>query len=118
MEAQAGSRVNLTCSYPCKYYSFEKYWCRWNNTGCAVLPAQDLGLPGPGTSCSTSTKTVVLSFDPLQEEDEGWYWCGVKQNGVLGETMAVELRVSAGELRAALALLDGFCPFLNQRWGN
>ncbi|NWI03610.1 PIGR protein, partial [Tichodroma muraria] len=96
VEARVGSRLDLTCSYPCKYYSYEKYWCRWNYTGCAVLPAQGQGLPGPGAACNTSTKTVVLSFDPLAEQDEGWYWCGVKRSGVFGETMAVELRVSAG----------------------
>ncbi|KAI1231054.1 Polymeric immunoglobulin receptor, partial [Lamprotornis superbus] len=76
VEARVGSRVNLTCSYPCKYNSYEKYWCRWNYTGCAMLPAQEQGLPGPEASCDTSTRTAVLSFDPLQEEDEGWYWCG------------------------------------------
>ncbi|NXT71787.1 PIGR protein, partial [Chaetops frenatus] len=96
VEARAGSRLDLTCSYPCKYYSFQKFWCKWNNTGCSVLPGQDQGLPGPGASCNTANKTVVLSFDPLTQEDEGWYWCGVKRNGVFGETMAVELRVSAG----------------------
>ncbi|NWX33963.1 PIGR protein, partial [Notiomystis cincta] len=105
VEAQAGSRVNLTCSYPCKYYSFEKYWCRWNHSGCSVVPARDLGLPGPGASCDTATKTVVLSFDPLTEDDEGWYWCGVKRDDVYGETLAVRLRVAAGELRARLPLL-------------
>ncbi|NXA92483.1 PIGR protein, partial [Melanocharis versteri] len=96
VEAQAGSRVDLNCSYPCQYYSYEKYWCRWNDTSCPTLPAQDLGLRGPGATCNTSTRTVVLSFDPVTEEDEGWYWCGVKRNGVFGETMAVELRVAAG----------------------
>ncbi|XP_064255184.1 polymeric immunoglobulin receptor [Passer domesticus] len=96
VEAQAGSRVNLTCCYPCKYYSFEKYWCRWDNTGCAMLPAQQQGLPEPGDSCDRSSRTAVLSLGPLAAEDAGWYWCGVKRNGLFGETMAVELRVSAG----------------------
>ncbi|XP_058675378.1 polymeric immunoglobulin receptor [Ammospiza caudacuta] len=98
VEAQAGSRVNLTCCYPCKYYSYEKYWCRWSNTGCAMLPVQQQqGLPQPGDACEPNARTVVLSLDPVAEEDEGWYWCGVKHNGVFGETMAVELRVSAGK---------------------
>lgn len=98
VEAQSGSRVDLTCSYPCQYYSYEKYWCRWNFTGCSMLPGQQQGVPGPAASCSTSNRTVVLSFDPLTEDDEGWYWCGVKRNGAFGETMAVQLVVSAGEL--------------------
>uniref|UniRef100_A0A8C3MQC9 Polymeric immunoglobulin receptor n=1 Tax=Geospiza parvula TaxID=87175 RepID=A0A8C3MQC9_GEOPR len=110
VEAQAGSRVNLTCCYPCKYYTYEKYWCRWNNTGCAMLPALQQGLSQPGDACDPNARTVVLSLDPVAEEDEGWYWCGVKRNGVFGETMAVELRVSAGELRAGLAVPAGPCP--------
>ncbi|NWT60970.1 PIGR protein, partial [Erythrocercus mccallii] len=96
VEAPAGSRVDLTCSYPCQYYSYEKYWCRWNSSGCPALPASEQGLPGPAASCNTSSRTVLLSFDPLTEEDEGWYWCGVKRDGAFGETMAVQLRVSAG----------------------
>ncbi|NXU96354.1 PIGR protein, partial [Cettia cetti] len=101
VEAPAGSRLDLTCSYPCQYYSYEKYWCRWNSSGCPALPAAEQGLPGPAASCNTSSRTLVLSFDPLTEEDEGWYWCGVKRNGAFGETMAVKLRVGAGELRDA-----------------
>lgn len=97
METRAGSRVNLICEYPCKYYSYEKYWCRWNVTSCSMVPAQDQGLPGPGATCNKANRTLVLSFDPVTEEDEGWYWCGVKRDGVFGETMAVELVVSAGE---------------------
>ncbi|NWT97488.1 PIGR protein, partial [Urocynchramus pylzowi] len=96
VEAQAGSRVNLTCCYPCKYYSYEKYWCRWNYTGCAMLPAQQQGLPEPGGPCDRATRTAVLSLGPLQKEDEGWYWCGVKRNGVFGESMAVKLEVKEG----------------------
>lgn len=108
--------MDLTCSYPCQYYSYEKYWCKWNNTGCPELPAQQPGLQGPGASCNASTRTVVLSFQPLTEEDEGWYWCGVKRNGAFGETIAVRLAVSAGELRGSAGeLRAGFtcsplCP--------
>ncbi|NWR45887.1 PIGR protein, partial [Regulus satrapa] len=97
VEARVGSRVDLNCSYPCQYSSYEKYWCKWNYTGCTVLPAQEQGLPGPGATCSASTRTAVLSFASLAEGDAGWYWCGVKRNGVLGETMAVELRVNTGD---------------------
>ncbi|XP_066059845.1 polymeric immunoglobulin receptor-like [Chamaea fasciata] len=96
VEAQPGSRVDLTCSYPCQYYSYEKYWCKWNYTGCPVLPGQQQGVPGPAASCNASSRTVQLSFDPLTEDDEGWYWCGVKRNGAFGETMAVQLLVSSG----------------------
>ncbi|NXR45617.1 PIGR protein, partial [Hippolais icterina] len=107
VEARVGSQVDLNCSYPCQYYSYEKYWCRWNYSNCVELPAQDLGLPGPGASCNTSTKTMVLSFDPLTEEDEGWYWCGVKHNGAYGETMAVELLVSTeSDAKHSPELLD------------
>ncbi|NWZ41179.1 PIGR protein, partial [Brachypodius atriceps] len=107
VEAPAGSRVDLTCSYPCQYYSYEKYWCKWNNTGCPELPAQQPGLQGPGASCNASTRTVVLSFQPLSEEDEGWYWCGVKRNGAFGETIAVRLAVSAGsDAKHSPELLD------------
>ncbi|NXC59543.1 PIGR protein, partial [Aleadryas rufinucha] len=96
VEAPVGSRVDLSCSYPCKYYSYDKYWCRWNYTGCPAVPALSQRPAGPGATCNTSTRTVVLRLDPVTEEDEGWYWCGVKRNGVFGETMAVELRVVAG----------------------
>lgn len=92
-----GSRVDLTCSYPCKYYSYEKYWCKWSNNGCTTMPASDQRQPGPGVTCDTDNKTVILSFDSVAKADEGWYWCGVKHNDVFGETMAVYLQVTEGE---------------------
>ncbi|XP_027551231.1 polymeric immunoglobulin receptor isoform X2 [Neopelma chrysocephalum] len=96
VEAQVGSRVDLTCAYTCAYYSFEKYWCKWSPSGCSMLPASDLSQQGPQATCSTSNRTVILSFDSVTEEDAGWYWCGVKSDGVFGETMAVKLSVTTG----------------------
>ncbi|XP_026720028.1 polymeric immunoglobulin receptor isoform X2 [Athene cunicularia] len=107
VEAQAGSRVDLACYYPCKYYSYQKYWCKWNNTGCSVLPASDQRQPGPGVTCDRDNKTVILSFDPVEKTNEGWYWCGVKRNGVYGETMAVHLSVTGGsQANHGLKILD------------
>ncbi|NXV17929.1 PIGR protein, partial [Cepphus grylle] len=99
VEAQVGSRVDLTCSYPCKYYSYQKYWCKWNNTGCILMPSSDQRQPGADVTCDTDNKTVILSFDSVAKTDQGWYWCGVKRNGLFGETMAVYLEVTGGELQ-------------------
>ncbi|NXS60384.1 PIGR protein, partial [Brachypteracias leptosomus] len=97
VEAQVGSRVDLTCSYPCKYYSYEKYWCRWNNTGCTPVFASDQGHLGSDVTCDTANKTVTFSIKSATKEDEGWYWCGVKRQGRFGETMAVFLTVVEGK---------------------
>ncbi|NWV04613.1 PIGR protein, partial [Ptilonorhynchus violaceus] len=107
VEAQVGSAVNLTCNYWCNYYSYEKYWCRWNTTGCYTVPARDHGQLGPGATCYTSNKEIVLGIDPVTEEDEGWYWCGVKRNDVFGEVMVVKLQVIEGsEANRIPELLD------------
>ncbi|NXH27230.1 PIGR protein, partial [Myiagra hebetior] len=107
VEARAGSRVDLTCSYPCKYYSYEKYWCKWNSTGCTMLPAQGQRQPEPGAACDTSARTMVLSFEAVTEEDAGWYWCGVKRRGLFGEAMAVQLKVASGnDAKHSPELLD------------
>ncbi|NXU50425.1 PIGR protein, partial [Turnix velox] len=98
--AQVGSRVDLTCSYPCKYYSYQKYWCKWSNTGCTILPSTDNKQPGTDVSCDTDNRTVTLTINPVGKSDHaGTYWCGVKRNGVFGETMAVKLEVPAGEIQ-------------------
>ncbi|NXW90753.1 PIGR protein, partial [Alopecoenas beccarii] len=99
VEAQVGSRLDLTCSYPCKYYSYQKYWCKWGGSSCTPMPAADQRQPGPDVTCDTDNKTVVLSFDSVAKTDQGWYWCGVKRNGLFGETMAVYLEVTEGELQ-------------------
>ncbi|XP_030329418.1 polymeric immunoglobulin receptor [Strigops habroptila] len=96
VEAQEGSQLNLTCSYPCRYYSYQKYWCKWSSTSCTPMPASDQRQQGPDVTCDTDDKTVILSFDSVAKTDQGWYWCGVQRNGVYGETMAVYLSVTAG----------------------
>ncbi|KFV49606.1 Polymeric immunoglobulin receptor, partial [Gavia stellata] len=115
VKAQVGSRVDLTCSYPCKYYSYQKYWCKWNSTSCTPMPASDQRNPGPDVTCDTDNKTVTLSFDSVAKTDQGWYWCGVKRDGLFGETMAVYLWVTEGELQGSsadrsLELLDVDAP--------
>ncbi|NXJ40038.1 PIGR protein, partial [Ciconia maguari] len=99
VEVQVGSQVDLTCSYPCKYYSYQKYWCKWSSTSCTPMPASDQKQPGPDVTCDTDNKTVILSFDSVAKTDQGWYWCGVKHNGIFKETMAVYLWVTEGELQ-------------------
>ncbi|XP_071624671.1 polymeric immunoglobulin receptor isoform X2 [Heliangelus exortis] len=107
VEAQVGSQVNLICHYPCKYYSYEKYWCKWDSPGCTSIPALDQSHPGPDVTCDTDNKTLILSFASVAESDQGWYWCGVKHKGILGETMAVNLRVTGGSSSdQSLELLD------------
>ncbi|NXX19630.1 PIGR protein, partial [Podargus strigoides] len=107
VEVQVGSQVDLTCHYPCKYYSYQKYWCKWSNTGCTPMLASDQRQPGPDVTCVTDNKTVILSFGSVAKTDQGWYWCGVKRNDLLGETMAVYLRVTGGSgADPSLELLD------------
>ncbi|NXW01768.1 PIGR protein, partial [Fregetta grallaria] len=111
VEAQVGSRVDLTCSYPCKYYSYQKYWCKWNSPTCTPMPASDQRQPGPDVTCDTDNKTVILSFDSVTRADEGWYWCGVKRDGLFGETMAVYLWVTEGRSAGpSPELLDAEAP--------
>ncbi|NWI17528.1 PIGR protein, partial [Crypturellus soui] len=100
VEASVDGQAHLACSYPCKYYSYEKYWCKWTPTGCTPMEASDQGHPEPNVACDTANKTILLNFDHVASTDQGWYWCGVKRNGVYGETRATYLWVSGGELGA------------------
>ncbi|XP_065710528.1 polymeric immunoglobulin receptor-like [Patagioenas fasciata] len=107
VEAQVGSRLDLTCSYPCKYYSYQKYWCKWGDASCTPMPAADQRQSELDVTCDTDNKTVVLSFDSVAKTDQGWYWCGVKRDGLFGETMAVYLEVTEGTgAGRSLGLLD------------
>lgn len=90
--AVLGEPLKLHCHFPCKYYSYEKFWCKWSNQGCQALPSQDEGPSQASVSCQ-STQLVSMTLQSVTKEDEGWYWCGMKQDRSFGETAAVYVAV-------------------------
>ena len=91
--AVLGETFTVSCHYPCKFYSQEKYWCKWSNKGCHILPSHDEGARQSSVSCDQSSQLVSMTLNPVSKEDEGWYWCGVKQGQTYGETTAIYIAV-------------------------
>uniref|UniRef100_A0A803U1Q9 Ig-like domain-containing protein n=1 Tax=Anolis carolinensis TaxID=28377 RepID=A0A803U1Q9_ANOCA len=98
IHAVAGSPLTITCTYPCKYADYEKYWCKWKNTGCEPLIASEESQAGLVVSCDKGSRILSLNFDQTSLSDQGWYWCGVRKGGHYGETYATYLQVQGGEL--------------------
>lgn len=100
---QVGENFKLSCHFPCKYYSYEKYWCKWSNKGCKTLPSQDEGHSQALVDCDQKSQIISVTLNPVSKTDEGWYWCGVKDGLRYGETVAVyvavEERVKGKSLR-------------------
>lgn len=88
-----GETLKLSCHFPCKFYSYQKYWCKWSNTGCRALPSQDEGQSQAFVNCDKKSQIISLNLNPVRKEDEGWYWCGVKDGLHYGETGAVYVAV-------------------------
>ncbi|XP_019402426.1 PREDICTED: polymeric immunoglobulin receptor [Crocodylus porosus] len=101
VSAVVGAPLTLTCSYPCKYYSFQKFWCKWNNTSCQPLISYEQNQTGRVVDCNQDNRTFSLKFDHVAQTDQGWYWCGVSRNGHYGETLAVNVQVRGAILRTA-----------------
>ncbi|XP_044123462.1 polymeric immunoglobulin receptor [Neovison vison] len=91
--AQVGETFKLSCHFPCKYYSFQKYWCKWSKKGCKTLPSQDEGPSQAFVNCDQKSQIISMTLNPVSKADEGWYWCGVKDGPRYGETVAVYLSV-------------------------
>ncbi|XP_029788988.1 polymeric immunoglobulin receptor [Suricata suricatta] len=91
--AFVGETFKLPCHFPCKYYAQEKYWCKWSNKGCKTLPTQDDGPSQAFVNCDQKSQIISLTLNPVTKEDEGWYWCGVKDGHRYGETVAVYVAV-------------------------
>ncbi|EFB29745.1 hypothetical protein PANDA_007940, partial [Ailuropoda melanoleuca] len=90
---QVGENFKLSCHFPCKYYSYEKYWCKWSNKGCKTLPSQDEGHSQALVDCDQKSQIISVTLNPVSKADEGWYWCGVKDGLRYGETVAVYVAV-------------------------
>ncbi|XP_007431514.1 polymeric immunoglobulin receptor [Python bivittatus] len=93
IQAVAGSPLTISCSYPCKYFTYEKYWCKWKNTGCKPLISSEQNQSGLVVNCDKDSRILSLTFDQVAPTDQGWYWCGVRQGQQYGETVAVHLQV-------------------------
>ncbi|XP_059944405.1 polymeric immunoglobulin receptor [Mesoplodon densirostris] len=93
VRAWLGEALKISCHFPCKYYSYEKYWCKWSNRGCKTLPSQVEGPSQGFVNCDQRSRIVSLSLNSVTSEDEGWYWCGVKEGHQYGETVAVYVAV-------------------------
>ncbi|KAJ7331734.1 hypothetical protein JRQ81_013914, partial [Phrynocephalus forsythii] len=93
IHAVAGSPLTVSCSYPCKYADYEKYWCKWKNTGCDPIVSVEQKSTGFAVSCNKGSRILTLKFDQTSLADQGWYWCGVRHGGHYGETYAIYLQV-------------------------
>ncbi|ELW47756.1 polymeric immunoglobulin receptor [Tupaia chinensis] len=91
--AVLGETIKLSCHFPCKFYSYEKYWCKWSNKGCQALPSEDEGPSQAFVNCNQKSQIISLTLNQVTKENEGWYWCGVKQGHNYGETAAVHVTV-------------------------
>ncbi|XP_075398456.1 polymeric immunoglobulin receptor [Tenrec ecaudatus] len=93
LRVSEGDDLTFSCNYSCKYYAYEKYWCKWSNTGCRTLPSKEEGSSQDVVTCDLNNQRISLTLKSAQKADEGWYWCGVKQGNHYGETAAVYVTV-------------------------
>lgn len=91
--AVLGKSLELQCHFPCKYYAYEKYWCKWSDGSCKELPSQDKSPKQALVTCDQNNRFISMTLDSVSREDEGWYWCGVKKDHNYGETAAVYVKV-------------------------
>ncbi|XP_008266273.3 polymeric immunoglobulin receptor isoform X1 [Oryctolagus cuniculus] len=90
--AVQGEPVEIACHFPCKYFSSEKYWCKWNDHGCEDLPTK-LSSSGDLVKCNNNL-VLTLTLDSVSKEDEGWYWCGAKDGHEFEEVAAVRVELT------------------------
>lgn len=88
-----GETLKLPCHFPCKFASYEKFWCKWSSKSCKALPSQDEGSGQASVNCNQKNQLISLILNSVTKEDEGWYWCGVKENLRFRETAAVYVEV-------------------------
>ncbi|KAM4796407.1 polymeric immunoglobulin receptor-like [Rhinophrynus dorsalis] len=112
--ASLGKPTRIPCSYACRYTSYQKYWCKWNNFGCDPMTFKDDEQDGLSVSCES--RELVLIISAVTKKDEGLYWCGVRKSERYGETIAVHLIVQEVKEEDTIGNLDTDAP--NERRFN
>ncbi|KAM5132255.1 polymeric immunoglobulin receptor-like [Mantella aurantiaca] len=91
IQVTAGDPVRITCSYPCRFRSVEKYWCRWSNHGCEPMGNVEDTQNSALVDCKT--EDLVLTIKSVSQAHSGFYWCGVKYGSRYGDSVAARLIV-------------------------
>ncbi|KAM4047523.1 polymeric immunoglobulin receptor-like [Anomaloglossus baeobatrachus] len=89
---KTGQTVKIPCSYPCRFNSFTKYWCKLSGINCKEVISH-VNDADNGLSVSCETQKLILTIETISQKDSGWYWCGVKKDGKYGNTIAVQVIV-------------------------
>lgn len=84
------------CHFPCKFYSFEKYWCKWSNEGCSPLPTEQRPQPGL-RELRPEQPDRLLNLDTVTKEDERQCPVWVKEGPDAGDRGCLR---GGGESRA------------------
>ncbi|KAL4593719.1 polymeric immunoglobulin receptor-like [Arapaima gigas] len=100
VSAETGGSVNISCRYEHKYKDHVKYWCRgFTWSPCSPVVRSD----SPHSEGEVSITDVphqllfTVTMRNLQQNDSGWYWCGVKNDDAEDEYAYLYLTVTTGK---------------------
>ncbi|XP_077151289.1 polymeric immunoglobulin receptor-like [Ranitomeya variabilis] len=92
INVKTGETIKIPCSYPCRFNTHQKYWCKLSGINCKEVISH-VNDDERGLSVSCETRELVLTIETISQKDSGWYWCGVKKDGKFGNTIAVRVIV-------------------------
>ncbi|XP_043970271.1 polymeric immunoglobulin receptor-like isoform X2 [Gambusia affinis] len=103
-----GTGVQISCSYPEGYETYEKYLCR---NDCAdedvLITTSQTNKPRHSIHDERTTRIFTTTISNLQSADAGTYWCGVTRNG---KDLYTEVKLETKQ--------DGCCSTVNNIQGN
>uniref|UniRef100_A0A3B5M745 Immunoglobulin V-set domain-containing protein n=1 Tax=Xiphophorus couchianus TaxID=32473 RepID=A0A3B5M745_9TELE len=92
-------RVNISCSYPQGYETYEKYLCRNDCADSDVLiTTLQTNKHRHSIYDDKSTRIFTTTISNLQSADAGKYWCGVSRNG---KDLYTELKLETKQVKHA-----------------
>ncbi|KAJ8336564.1 hypothetical protein SKAU_G00377840 [Synaphobranchus kaupii] len=102
MTVLEGRSVTVPCHYEPQYARHVKYWCRGAvRSFCSNLARTDTAPPAEGKvsiADDPAQQVFTVTMSDLQEEDSGWYWCGVEVGDFwrTDDAVSVHITVSHG----------------------